>query len=85
MKKFLIILSLLFILSPLSAKTIQKVEKYQVFNDSDRCHPYDVTPQLNYMVQNGWKIISITTITQTYSYNTPTSYIIVVYEKEESN
>jgi len=36
MKKFLIILSLLFILSPLSAKTIQKVEKYQVFNDSDR-------------------------------------------------
>ncbi len=48
-------------------------------------HPYDVTPQLNYMLRNGWKIVSITTITQTYSYNTPTSYIIVVYEKEKSN
>ena len=46
MKKFLIILLLLFLVSPVFAKTVQCVKKYQVFydNGSSNGETVDVTP-----------------------------------------
>ena len=55
MKKFLIILTLLFLISPVFAKTVQCVKKYQVDsnNGSSRGETIDVTPQIQYMLNAG--------------------------------
>lgn len=81
MKKFLIILVLLFLLSPVFAKTIQCVRKYQVY--ADYRSTYDVTPAIQSMLNMGWKVVSVTPVTRKDSYANPTDYVIVVFEKEE--
>lgn len=81
MKKILIILLLLFLISPVFAKTVQCVRKYQV--QADSYSTYDVTPAIQSMINMGWKVMSITPITVKNSYSNPTDYVIVVFEKEE--
>ena len=85
MKKFLIILLLLFLVSPVFAKTIQCVKKYQVFydNGSSNGETVDVTPQIQYMLTAGWKVVSITPVSKRKFDSNPTDYVIVVFEKEE--
>lgn len=85
MKKFLIILLLLFLVSPVFAKTVQCVKKYQVFyeNGGSNGETVDVTPQIQYMLTAGWKVVSITPISKRKFDSNPTDYVIVVFEKEE--
>ena len=81
MKKFLIVLTLLFLINPVFAKAVQCVRKYQV--QADSYSTYDVTPAIQSMINMGWKVMSITPITVKDSYSNPTDYVIVVFEKEE--
>lgn len=81
MKKFLIILVLLFLISPVFAKTVQCVRKYQVY--AEPRSTYDVTPAIQSMLNMGWKVVSITPITMKDGYAAPTDYVIVVFEREE--
>lgn len=85
MKKILIILLLLFLISPVFAKTVQCVKKYQVFYDNGCSHgeAMDVTPQIQYMLTAGWKVVSVTPISKKWYDSNPTDYVIVVFEKEE--
>lgn len=81
MKKFLLIIMLLLLISPAFSKTVQCVKKYQIYNGYK--DTLDVTPQINYMINAGWKVVSITPITMWVDRANPTDYVIVVYEKEE--
>ena len=84
MKKFLIVLMLLLFISPVFAKTVQCVRKYQVLqNYTAYGSTYDVTPAMNSMLNQGWKIVSITPVTVRNGDTMPTDYIIVVFEREE--
>ena len=85
MKKILIILALLFLISPVFAKTVQCVKKYQVFYDNETRNgeTVDVTPQIQYMLIAGWKVVSITPVSKRKFESNPTDYVIVVFEKEE--
>lgn len=81
MKKFLIILVLLFLISPVFAKNVQCVRKYQVY--ADYRTTYDVTPEIQSMLKMGWKVVSVTPVTRKDGYAAPTDYVIVVFEREE--
>ena len=82
MKKFLIILTFLFLINSVFAKTIQCVKKYQVHGGFGTA--YDVTPSIQLMIDAGWKVVSITPVSARQSSSTnPTEYIIVIFEKEE--
>lgn len=82
MKKFLIILTFLFLINSVFAKTTQCVKKYQVHGGFGTA--YDVTPSIQLMIDAGWKVVSITPISARQSSSTnPTEYIIVIFEKEE--
>ena len=60
------------------AKT-QKVIKYSIFDYHQTKGP---TPEINFMISQGWHVVSITTITKVSGYSNPTDCIIVVFEKE---
>ena len=82
MKKFLIILVLLFLINPVFAKVIQCAKKYRIHGGFGTA--YDVTPSIQLMIDAGWKVVSITPISSRQSSSTnPTEYIIVIFEKEE--
>ena len=81
MKRFLIVLMLLLFISPVFAKTVQCVKKYQVYRDS--ISTYDVTPQIQSMLNQGWRVVSITPVTVRAVHCNPTDYVIVVFEREE--
>lgn len=84
MKKFLIILlTLLFLISPVFAKTVQCVKRYQTHSDR-YIDAMDVTPAIQSMINMGWKVVSITPVTrQVIGHTNVTDYVIVVFEKEE--
>ena len=86
MKRFLIVLMLLMFISPVFARTIQCVKKYQVLLNTGTSHgnTLDVTDEINKMICAGWKVISITPISKRLYDSNPTDYVIVIYEKEES-
>ena len=84
MKRFLIVLVLLALISPVFARTIQCVKKYQVYNGAYSIETIDVTPQIQSMINNGWKVVSITPITIRCANSNPTDYVIVLYEREEN-
>lgn len=84
MKKFLIVLMLLALISPVFARTVQCVKKYQVYNGAYSIETNDVTPQIQSMIDKGWKVISITPITIRCANSNPTDYVIVIFEMEES-
>ena len=81
MKKFLIVLTLLFLINPIFAKTVQCVKKYQVFCSVNVT--YDITPSIQSMINMGWKVVSITPITVRIYDSNPTDYVIVLFEREE--
>lgn len=81
MKKFLIVLTLLFLISPVFAKTVQCVRNYQVY--AGHKTTYNVTPAIQSMINMGWKVISITPITVKMLESNPTDYVIVLFEREE--
>lgn len=81
MKKFLITLVLLFLISPIFAKTVQCVKKYQIYGGVGVA--YDVTPAIQSMLNMGWKVVSITPISIKAGYSNPTDYVIIIFEKEE--
>lgn len=84
MKKFLIVLTLLFLISPVFAKTVQCVKKYQVFYENRNGYEaLDVTPAIQSMINMGWKVVSITPVTTKYYNANPTEYVIVIFEREE--
>ena len=78
MKKFLTMLLVFMFACSVFAKT-QKVVKYSIF---DYHQTKDPTPEINFMISDGWHVISITPITTRVGYSNPTDYIIVVFEKE---
>ena len=85
-KKLFIVLAMLFLMCPLFAKTTQCVKKYQCYGgmgDYGMTNVYDVTPQIQSMINQGWKVISITPISIKVSDSNPTDYVIVVFEMEE--
>lgn len=81
MKRLFIVLTMLFLMCPLFAKTVQCVRSYQVFDFYDSA--YNVTPQIQSMINQGWKVVSITPITKCYERSNPTDYVIVLFEREE--
>ena len=83
MKRFLIVLMLLLFISPVFARTIQCVKKYQVYNGAYSIDTKDVTPQIQSMIDKGWKVVSITPITVRCANSNPTDYVIVLFEMEE--
>ena len=87
MKKFLIILTLLFLMCPIFAKTTQCVKRFDIYrNDSiwaSGAEHRDVTPDIQEMIDKGWKVVCITPITTKFYEGSHTAYIIVVFEKEE--
>jgi hypothetical protein len=83
MKKFLIILTLLFLISPVFAKTVQCVKKYQVYCDYYDDSTEDVTPSIQSMINKGWKVVLITPISVKVDNCNPTDYVIVLFEREE--
>ena len=84
MKRFLIVLMLLLFISPVFARTVQCVKRYQVYNEAYSIDTKDVTPQIQSMINNGWKVVSITPITIRCANSNPTDYVIVVFEREEN-
>lgn len=78
MKKFLTMLFVFMFACSVFAKT-QKVVKYSIF---DYHQTKDPTPEINFMISQGWYVVSITPITAKVGYSNPTDYIIVVFEKE---
>lgn len=82
MKKFLTILILLFLINPVFAKTIQCVKKYQI-NGGAGVATHDATPEIQSMINVGWKVVSITPVSVREGASNPTEYIIVIFEKEE--
>lgn len=82
-KKLFIVLIMLFLMCPMFAKTVQCVKKYQVFKSAYASENYDVTPQIQSMINIGWHVVSITPITIRCGDANPTDYVIVVYEREE--
>ena len=84
MKRFLIVLMLLMFISPIFAKTVQCVRKYQVLkNYTSYGDTYDVTPAINSMLNQGWRVVSITPVTVRNGDCMPTDYVIVLFEREE--
>ena len=83
MKRFLIVLMLLALISPVFAKTVQCVKRYQVYNGY-RNNALDITPAIQYMIDMGWKVVSITPVSKEEYHAAPTDYVIVVFEREES-
>lgn len=85
MKRLFIILSLLFFLSPIFAKTVQCIKKYQVLSDfhGTTADLSDITPYIQYMINSGWRVVSITPVVKGVGGSTSTDHIIVLYEKEE--
>ena len=84
MKRFLIVLMLLTLISPVFARTVQCVRSYQVLKDyTPYGSTYDVTPAINSMLNQGWRIVSITPVTVRNGDTMPTDYVIVLFEKEE--
>ena len=83
MKRILALLLLLLFISPVFAKTVQRVKKYQVYNGAYSIETNDVTPQIQSMIDKGWEVVSITPITIRCASSNPTDYVIVLYEKEE--
>ena len=57
----------------------QKVIKYSIFDYHQTKSP---TPEINFMISQGWHVVSITPITKVSGYSNLTDYIIVVFEKE---
>ena len=84
MKRFFIVLMFLMFISPVFAKTVQCVRSYQVLKDYT-CYgsTYDVTPAINSMLNLGWRVVSITPVTVRNGDTMPTSYVIVLFEREE--
>ena len=80
-KKLFIVLTMLFLMCPMFAKTVQCVKKYQIYNGYKST--LDATPQIQFMINSGWKVVSITPIAMQNNNANPTDYIIVVFEKEE--
>lgn len=79
MKKFLTMLFVFMLACSVFAKT-QKVIKYCVYQSLYQTK--DPTPEINFMISQGWHVVSITPITTKVGYSNPTDYIIVVFEKE---
>ena len=75
MKKFLTMLFVFMFACSVFAKT-QKVIKYSTYKT------IDPTPEINFMISQGWHVVSITPITKVSGYSNPTDCIIVVFEKE---
>ena len=85
MKKVIIALLFLLFISPMFAKTIQCVKRYKAWeNYYDKRNKYksEIVPQLEDMLSEGWKIVSITPISAPEGLGS-TDYVIVVFEKEE--
>lgn len=78
MKKFLTMLFVFMFACSVFAKT-QKVVKYSIFNYHQTKGPI---PEINFMISQGWYVVSITPITLKVGHSNPTDYIIVVFEKE---
>ena len=83
MKKLFLVLILLFGLCPIFAKTVQCVKKYQVYSDYNQHSALDVTPEIQQMINCGWRVVSITPVTSQKYHSNPTDYVIVLFEKEE--
>ena len=87
LKKLFIIVIMLFLMCPIFAKTIQCVKRFDIYkNDSiwvDGAEWLDVTPAIQEMIDKDWKVVCITPITAKYFEGSHTTYIIVVFEKEE--
>ena len=84
MKRFLIVLMLLIFISPVFAKTVQCVRTYQVLKDYNVYgSTFDVSPAINSMINQGWRVVSITPVTARSGDAMPTDYVILLFEREE--
>ena len=82
-KKLFIVLTMLFLMCSMFAKTVQCVKRYQTHSDK-YIDALDVTPAIQSMINMGWKVVSITPVTrQVIGHTNVTDYVIVVFEKEE--
>jgi hypothetical protein len=87
MKRFLIVLMLLLFISPVFAKTVQCAKRFDV-HTSDGNWVWnekwiDVTYDIQEMINKGWSVVCITPIIVPYGNSSMTSYVIVVFEREE--
>ena len=88
LKKLFIVVIMLFLMCPMFTKTIQLVKRFDTYkNDSvwaSGAEWHDVTPDIQEMIDKGWKVVCITPITMKYYEGSQTYYVIVVFEKEEN-
>lgn len=88
LKKLFIVVIMLLLMCPIFAKTIQLVKRFDVYKNNGawywEAQWIDVTPDIQEMINKGWKVVCITPITMQYNEGSQTHYIIVVFEKEEN-
>lgn len=77
MKKFLAILTLLFLISPIFAKIVQHVESYSRLSVSE------IVSDIQSMINQGWKVVSITSPIIIKYGSSSYAQVIVLFEKEE--
>lgn len=87
MKKITLVLLFLLFLSPAFAKTVQRVKKYDIYKApalwESNAEWVDVVPEIQSMIDRGWRVVSITAINEVYYQGSQTAYLIVVFEKDD--
>ena len=87
MKRLFIVLTMLILMCPLFAKTVQCVKRFDVYHPTsvwrDGTEWRDITSDIQEMINKGWKIVCTTPITMCIGSGSATQHVIVVFEKEE--
>lgn len=87
MKRFLIVLMLLLFISPVFAKTVQCVKKFDIYHSDGNwvwnTEWRDITPDIQGMLDKSWKVVCMTPVIMAIGNGSTTRYVIVVFEMEE--
>ena len=87
MKRFLIVLMLLMFISPVFAKTVQCVKKFDIYHSEGNwvwnTEWRDIIPDIQEMLDKGWKVVCMTPVIMPIGNGSTTKYVIVVFEREE--
>ena len=88
MKRFLIVLVLLALISPVFARTVQCVKKFDIYHSNGNwvwnTEWRDIIPDIQEMLDKGWKVVCMTPVIMPINNGSTTNYVIVVFEREES-
>ena len=87
MKKLFIVLTMLFLMCPMFAKTVQCVKKFDIYHSDGNwvwnTEWRDIIPDIQEMIDKGWKVVCMTPVIMPIGNGSTTKYVIVVFEREE--